>query len=589
VTARRALLAPLLMLLAAHGATPVARAEEPRISARLQPGVIGVNELAHLSIEVQGDGFGNRGFEPTFELENLEVVGGPNSSQSFRFVNGAASRSLTLSWVLRPLAIGPASVRSIQVQVDDTVYAPPDQEIEVQHDTVGRADGREPAPSRDPFEDFFSGFERRRPRAPNRQVYLRAEVQPKDPYVGQQALYTLYLLTQTSVTSISPEKLPDFSGFWVRELPQPEESEVEMVEIDGERFRRVAVLRRALFPLRPGATELEPAKIQLGVRIPDSTFGSMFFQNEVWRRDSNPIGLTVRELPEGAPPGYTGAVGELAVTTALEPRSVAAGDAATFTVTLSGAGHLQGLPAPALPELSGLRTFPPQQRSDETLAGTRVRGRRSWSYVLVPEAPGEYVLPEIEVPYFDPSTAEYRVARAPVSALTVSAPALPAAAVEPAEADSPPAPIAASAGSPPDTALAWDRILPWVLVVLLVGMLAAFLRRGGLHAAGASPAGNLQHHLRQAGAKIKPREAAALIEDGWRHFLEARWNIPTGTPSTQWGRLLSETGAPADAAEALVQLADDLHYLRYAPQLSDTAALQEELILRSTKLGRTLK
>ena len=128
-----------------------------------------------------------------------------------------------------------------------------------------------------------------------------------------------------------------------------------------------------------------------------------------------------------------------------------------------------------------------------------------------------------------------------------------------------------------------------MLVVLLVGTLVAFLRRGGLRAAGTGATSHLKHHLRQAGAQSKPREAAALIEDGWRQFLEERWNIPPGTPSTQWGRLLSDTGAPADTAEALVQLADDLHYLRYAPQLSDTAALQKELILRSTKLGRTLK
>ncbi len=436
----------------------------------------------------------------------------------------------------------------------------PIEEIEVQRDAVGRADGREPGRSRDPFENFFPDFERRRAQPSRRQVFLRAEVQPKDPYVGQQALYTLYLLTQTSVTSINPERLPDFNGFWVRELPQPEESEVEMVEIDGERFRRVAVLRRALFPLRSGAAELEPAKIQLGVRVPDSTFGSMFFQNEVWRRDSNPVTLTVRELPGEPPQGYTGAVGDLELTAALEPESVVVGDAATFTVTLSGAGHVQGLPAPALPELPGLRAFPPQQQSDERLAGTRVRGRRSWSYVLVPETSGEYVLPAIEVPYFDPGAGEYRVARTSASTLAVSAAAFAETAVaadgraaDAGAADAgkrPPAPIAASSGGAAPTGLDWARLLPWLLVALLVSVFGALLGRGALRTAGASPAADLRHQLRQAGATTRPREAAALIEDGWRRFLEARWNIPPGTPSTQWGRLLSGTGAPAESAAA---------------------------------------
>ena len=40
------------------------------------------------------EGFGGRGFEPKFELENFEVVGGPSSDQRFQFINGAASRGL---------------------------------------------------------------------------------------------------------------------------------------------------------------------------------------------------------------------------------------------------------------------------------------------------------------------------------------------------------------------------------------------------------------------------------------------------------------------------------------------------------------
>ncbi|MCZ6507904.1 MAG: hypothetical protein O7A04_07655, partial [Acidobacteria bacterium] len=111
------------------------------------------------------------------------------------------------------------------------------------------------------------------------------------------------------------------------------------------------------------------------------------------------------------------------------------------------------------------------------------------------------------------------------------------------------------------------------------------MRQEGSH----SPAPALAAALRLAAKKEKPREAAALIENGWRDFLESRWHIPPSTPSTQWGRRLREAGAGVETAQRLVELADDLHYLRYAPQLSDTAALHKELILRSTKLRRILR
>jgi hypothetical protein len=557
-----------------------------QVTARLQPELIGIDEFAHLSIEVQGSGFGGRSFDPGFELDNLEVVNGPNTSQSFSFVNGATSRSLTLSWLLRPEAVGPARVHSILVQVGDDVYALPEAVIEVQQNTVGRLQpsGRRRA---DPFEDFFPRIDGR-PRRPTSRpkVFLRAEVQPKDPFVGQQALYTLYLFTQADVISISPEKLPDFNGLWVRELPQSKESATEMVDIDGERYGRVAVLRRAIFPLRAGVIELEPAKVQLGIRVPDRTFGSMFAQSQQIRRDSNAVTLEARELPSPVPDGFHGAVGKLRVAAELEPTQVTMGDAATFSVTLSGAGHLQGLPAPTLSEIAGLRTFPPQQESDEHFVGNQVQGRRTWSYVLVPEAPGQYRLPAIEMSYFDPTRSEFLLARAAATQLEVAeAPAAGADQSEAAPAIDTGAPRQAEGTTPAGTD--WARALPWVLVALLVGTLGIVLRgrlgRGGSH----SPA--LVAALRMAAKKEKPREAAALIEDGWRDFLESRWHIPPSTPSTQWGRLLSEAGARADTADRLVELADDLHYLRYAPQLSDTAALQKELILRSTKLGRTLK
>jgi hypothetical protein len=70
--------------------------------------------------------------------------------------------------------------------------------------------------------------------------------------------------------------------------------------------------------------------------------------------------------------------------------------------------------------------------------------------------------------------------------------------------------------------------------------------------------------------------------------LAERWHVPQGAPSTQWGRLLAERGADAPGAEELVRLADDLHYLRYAPKLSSISELREDLLRRSRKLARIM-
>jgi len=98
----------------------------------------------------------------------------------------------------------------------------------------------------------------------------------------------------------------------------------------------------------------------------------------------------------------------------------------------------------------------------------------------------------------------------------------------------------------------------------------------------------LEHALKEAGAESRPRQAAARIEEAWREFLAERWEIPPGTPSTRWGDLLQSRGADPQASRELVRLADDLHYLRYAPQLSTCDTLCGEVLDRCRKVLRGL-
>ena len=45
----------------------------------LEPGLIGVEELASFTITVTSGGFGGLDVQPAFELDNLEVAAGPSS------------------------------------------------------------------------------------------------------------------------------------------------------------------------------------------------------------------------------------------------------------------------------------------------------------------------------------------------------------------------------------------------------------------------------------------------------------------------------------------------------------------------------
>lgn len=576
-----------------------ARGQGSRAALTLEPSdAVGLDELAVLRIKIEGAGT-RINPDPRFQLENFRVAAGPFQSSSITIYNGVPSSNVTLSWHLKPLAVGKARVYSASVNIGGADFDLGERQVEVLReappgrrrpadpfDSVSRND---PFSSRSALEELL-GRRRQRPRprtAPR--VFLRTQAEPANPYVGQQVLYTLYLFTEVDVRSIDPQDLPDFKGFWSRVIPQPDRIEPELVSWEGESIYRFVLLQRALFPRRAGAFEVPPVSATMEALVRDtSPFGSLLPRSRDITRQSNTVTVEVRALPT-APDGFHGAVGEISLQAGLKPRELEVGAAATLTLTLDGRGHLQGVPAPQLPELAGIKVFPPQQQGDETLKGTRVTSRRTWSYVLVPEHPGEWRLPPIEMPYFDPRRQSFATAATAELELTARGSTSLAQdsghTVELHPIRSAALPVVEGGQGRWTSAGPWLFGLPWGLAGLLLLIRRRSTSGGGfVHARK-----EILRRLRSAADEEKPRQAAAQMKEAWRDFLEERWGVPQGTASTQWSSLLVEAGAQPQAAGELVELADDLHYLRYAPKLSSTVEMRKEMIERSRRLLKVLR
>ena len=69
--------------------------------------------------------------EADFELDNFHLAAGPSKSNSLRFVNGSASRTLTLTWHLQPLGIGKARIHSGVLVLDGQGIELPERRLEV--------------------------------------------------------------------------------------------------------------------------------------------------------------------------------------------------------------------------------------------------------------------------------------------------------------------------------------------------------------------------------------------------------------------------------------------------------------------------
>ncbi|MEP7009325.1 MAG: BatD family protein [Acidobacteriota bacterium] len=583
-------------------------AAQVTLQVRLQPERIGVGETATLIFEAR-TGLSRLDLRPSFALENLEILSGPSQADEMRVENGLFSRTIRLSWKVRPLGVGPARAHSIHVELGGRVVAMPTQSIQVQQEPTGQNQAEDEAPfgAEDPFERLFGPMPWQRPAAPRSPgpnepplAFVRAEVSNDHPFVNQQVLYTIYLYSRIEVSAVNPLSTPELRGFWAREIPLPERLPTEIVSLGDVRYGRVPLLRRVLFPLRAGLHVFEPVRFQIATMqvpqgLPQSFFSPSFARPMASDLSTAPLSLDVRPLPEG-PAGYQGAVGPLALSATLEPHVLRVGEAATLQVRLAGSGNLQGLPAPHLALPAGLHSLPPHEGGTDRSNGTSLR---TWTYVVIPDRAGTFHVDPPAVPYFDPTEAAFERAESPPLALEAHAPAPVVAAAGAPRPGRPARPSAAGTGGNAQgrrsaidsakSALADPGALPWViggtgLLALISGL--AWSKRSGPRS---------DETLRRFRAEVaaalteeRPRRTAALLESAWGHLLAARWQLDGPLPGSGWQSAAHQRGlAPALKVE-LGRIAEDLHFLHTAPQLSSAEALRDEIVERSLRLAGDL-
>ena len=374
-----------------------AAAPQLTVNASVSPAVVPLNGQFTLEVELRGT---NRvDAEPSLPaMEDFSLYIGQSSSTSMQMINGVATVSLTIQYRYRAIREGAFQVGAVEVEAGGQLLRTRPVTLTVSTSVAG---GVGPDPSGVGAEDIF----------------IVAEVDKTRVYENEPIEVSYRLFTRVNVSSYSLFDLAENEGFWVEEVPGSRNPPAEQRLVDGQPYTTAVVRRVVLFPTGPGTRTIEPMSVEASVRVRrqsrsllDDFFGggAFFGSQEPTVITSRPVGVEVLPLPvPGRPGSFTGFVGRLNVSASVDRSSVETNDAVTLQLTVGGEGNLRSLAAPVIDFPTDFEVFPPEVTESIDRSDARVRGTRTYEYVLIPRSPGEKIIPPVEMSYFDAESALY--------------------------------------------------------------------------------------------------------------------------------------------------------------------------------------
>jgi len=189
---------------------------------------------------------------------------------------------------------------------------------------------------------------------------------------------------------------------------------------------RYAVIERnyAIFPQQSGKLNIKPIVFEGQiVNRTRSVFDSFAQASAVKRLQSKPVELEVMPVPQNVQGSYWLPAQELRLTEEWpDPLEFKTGEPVTRTITL----RAKGLTAAQLPEINsdvpdGIKLYPDQPSLDDNKRSNEIIGTRQEKIAMIPSQQGDFVLPAIEIPWWNTIKNRQEIARIPQRTIHVIA------------------------------------------------------------------------------------------------------------------------------------------------------------------------
>ncbi|NIP16767.1 MAG: hypothetical protein GWM87_00335 [Xanthomonadales bacterium] len=250
-------------------------------------------------------------------------------------------------------------------------------------------------------------------------VFIELELDPADGphYVHAQLSLTVRIYYQQNLTeaAINPPAPQPASVRLLDEIPF-------QAERNGVRYR-VLERRYAIFPERSGEMTIPP--LQLSGRLierPSDRLWQPAVRGRRVRVESDPITVTVQPRPADYSGEHWLPARRITLSQQLsDSDGLRVGEPVTRSVIVDAVGLEENmLEEPRWPEVEHSRIYPDQPQGISRDDGQWVLGHKEFRYAVVPEEPGELVLPEVRLDWWDTVANRQRTAVLPEHRIQVA-------------------------------------------------------------------------------------------------------------------------------------------------------------------------
>jgi hypothetical protein len=413
-------LLPLLLAVWLCGATN-AVGQSVTVRASVTPSQVGVHETLAYTLRIEGvsrDAIETPSPPATTNLVLQQTTPSTRSLSVRR--NGEQRSVVTFEWRYQPRRVGVAQIKAATVTVQGRPYST----APIRLDIVSQSQRPSTAPSAPPIAPPSS---RSSPAASGSTLDARdlfIEVAPSATEVYQnEPLVVVYRLFFQPGLQLRHSRLAqawDANGFWREELDVASRPRPRSQTRNGMSYQTIVLKRAALFPTRTGQLPIDPLRIKTEAAWAQPSRPGRSGRFEPTLLVSDSLTIRARALPEEAPDTFRGTVGQLEMHATLSSDTVTVGDDVRLRVSLEGTGNFATLQPPPFDAPSGVDVYAPTATTHIDRGHAAVRGRKTFTYTLVPTAAGRHRLPVLAFTYFDPEAAAYRTLRTAARTLHVT-------------------------------------------------------------------------------------------------------------------------------------------------------------------------